>query len=759
MSNAINLRMLESGVALVTIDLPGSEFNFLSESVMNELNAICDQIERNSACKGVIVVSGKESNFGAGANVKEIQALQTEPAIKIYEATKLGKSLFARFEKLNSIAAIHGLSLGGFTELAMACKYRIATNDPKTQIGVPEVQLGFIPGWGGTVRLPRLIGLTAALMPEKLPNGMKIPFGWGGLTSGANAEAGKAWRIGLVDEIVERDELVARAEAILLSAKPKRYVFGAKARMLRSMLDGTALGRMLVGKMALSGVYAATKGKYPAPPEALKVAILSAQGGDRDAAFEAESQAFARLATTQVSRNLVGIFFAQTESKKMPEGVKPEIEVKVVGVLGAGVMGAGIAQLLAYKGYQVILKDVDQAALDKGMDTIRALFGELVSRKKLSQTEADVMLSAIKPTLNYADMSECDLIIEAVVEKLAVKKIVRAELEKVIKKPFIFATNTSSLSVSEMTHELKDNGGAVKAEAARHPENVVGIHYFNPVHKMSLVEIVRGATTSNTTLAAAKGLALKQGKTTVTTADKPGFAVNRDLSGYMREAIIMAEQGVPIEDIEKAALNFGMKMGPFTLLDEVGLDIAGHVIHTLHGALGDRMSPPAILKTIEGLKLLGRKGKKGIYLYDEKGERRFVTEKVKAKGLMGKLPFTAKKRKRYLLNPDVVNAITAPVNKKTEGEIQDRLFLPMVAEGARCIEEKVVDSASQFDLAMIFGTGFPPFVGGPLRWADTMGAALVYQKLSYLSRVAGENYAPCALLKEMAETGARFYND
>lgn len=721
MNKAVTLKMLDSGVARLTIDLPDSKMNLLSESVLKELSDALDTIEGDSSVKGVIIVSGKEDNFGAGANVEEIQALQSRPAIEIYQASEMGKQLFARIEKLNSVAAINGISLGGFTELALACRYRIATADRKTKIGVPEVQLGFLPGWGGTVRLPRLIGLMPAFDL---------------ISTGKQVDAHKAWRLGLVDETVANEELLERAESLLLSGKPKRYRPRFKEKLVRCLrerlLEGTSLGRKVFASMAKKGIYAATRGKYPAPGEALKVCLLSLSGS-RDKAFEAESQAFARLAATDVSRNLVGVFFAQTESKKAPAGVKPTIKVKTVGVIGAGVMGAGIAQAAAYSGYRVVLKDIDQGALDKGMETIRGLFEGLVAKRKLSRAEADAMLSAVKPTLSYDDMKDCDLVIEAVVEVMKVKKIVRSDLEKAITKPFIFATNTSSLSVSEM------------AEGARHSDMVVGIHFFNPVHKMPLVEIVRGATTSDETLAAAQGFALKLGKTTVTTGDAPGFVVNRILTPYMREAIVMLEEGVPLEDIEKAAQQFGMRMGPFTLLDEVGLDIAGHVINTLHNAFGERLAPPAILTELQEHKLLGKKGGKGFYLYDAKGKRKSVME--------GKM---FRKKKRYIVNPDVLNAVKAPVRKKTLGEIQDRLFLAMVAEAARCLQEGVVTDASQLDLSMIFGTGFPPFLGGVLRYADSMGLELACQKLSYLSQVAGENYAPCDLLRQKAAENGCF---
>lgn len=726
MSKALKLTKLDSGVVQITIDLPGSKMNLLSGSVLFELNELIDQIEADSSVKGVILVSGKEDNFGAGANVEEIQALQSQPAEKIYEAVEFGKEVFARLEKLNSIAAINGISLGGFTELGLACRFRIATDAKATMIGLPEVQLGFLPGWGGTVRLPRLIGLHQA-----------FPL----ISTGKNVNAKKAWRLGMIDEVVSRENLLARAEAILLSGKPRRAKQSAKEQAMRMFFEG--IGRGLFVSGAKKAVFAATRGKMPAPVAALKVCVKAITGSAEDA-YKAESLAFAELATTDVSRNLVSIFFGQTESKKLPQGAEPAVDVKTVGVLGAGVMGAGIAQSSAYKGFKVVLKDIDQEALDKGMATIRGLFSELVKRRKLSQAEADELYGNITPTLDYADMSECDMVIEAVAEVMKVKKIVRGELDKVIQKPYVFASNTSSLSIGEMAEPLGDD-----IPAAKYPELVVGLHFFNPVHLMPLVEVVRGSTSSDAALACAQKFALKLGKTTVPTNDAPGFVVNRILAPYMREAIVMAQEGVPMADIEKAAKNFGIKMGPFTLLDEVGLDIAGHVIDTLEGALGDRMSPPDILADLKALDLLGKKGGRGFYLYDSKGKRVSVKE--------GK---AFRKKKRYVLNPDVEAAIAkrSPKNKKTQEDIQDRLFFAMVAEAARCVEENVIEEPALLDIAMIFGTGFPPHLGGVLRWADSMGTSFVCQKLEWMSQVAGSNYEPCELLKQKAKTNEPFIN-
>lgn len=719
---AVTMNMLNSGVALVTLDLPDSKYNLLSERVLRDLIAVLDQAASDKAVKGMVIHSGKPDNFVFGANIEEIQAVQNQTAKAAYDASEVGKQIFEKIEKMpfRVVVAINGVCLGGGTEMALACHYRIASNHPKTAIGVPEVKLGFIPGWGGTVRLTRLIGLPSAVLPPLpfLPRGI----GWGGLLTGATADPAKAWRLGLVDETVEEASLLERAEQIALTGKVKRYVKPFKVRTVENFLTNTAAGRALVFKAAMAGVMKETRGKYPAPVEALKVAVKSVGNkADRKGAMEAESRAFGRLAVSPVSKNLVNIFFAQTESKKARNNAAPAVKIKKVGVIGAGVMGAGIAQAAAYAGYQVVLKDIKQEALDAGMATVKGLFDTLADKKKLSRTEATQKYAAVKGTLDYADLSDCDMVIEAVVEVMKVKKIVLGDLEKVIKKPFIYATNTSSLSITEM------------AEGARNPELVVGVHFFNPVHKMPLVEIIFGGTTSDGAAAAAQEFALKLGKTTVFCLDRPGFIVNAILTPYLLEAVRLLEQGVAAEDIEKTMQSFGMPMGPLTLLDEVGLDVAGHVARVLYTAFGDRLNPPDLLKKVDEAKLVGKKGGAGIYAYAE--------------------------GKRAGINPTVASWITAQAVKKQRGEIQDRLALAMVNEAARVLESGIVADPRTLDLAMIFGTGFPPFLGGPLRYADSLGIKVVHQKLEMLSRVAGENYAPCQLIKDMAARGQSFYQD
>jgi len=694
-------------VALISFDVPDSKVNVFSEQMLVELKEVLDRIVKDPGMKGVIFTSAKSDNFIAGADIKTIKSLQNDSPSKSYLASQFGKEIFDKIAALPipTVAAVHGKCLGGGTEFILACRYRIASNAPATTIGAPEVKLGFIPGWAGTVRLPKLIGLQSALAL---------------ILRGNEIDGKKAWRLNLVDECVDKEKLIDRAKEIILGKKARQHKQTFRNMLQRFLLEKNPFGRALIYKQAYKDVWRETKGKYPAHIEALKLVIKNFSR-PVDKAYEAESNIFAHLATSTVSRNLVDIWLAQTESKKPPAHTGAVPTIKTVGVLGAGIMGAGIAQAAAFAGYKVVLKDIEQKFVDQGIKKISRLFDNLVTRHKISDDQRNKMFTAIKGTVNYEDMQDCDLIIEAVLEDMKVKSEVLSLCEVTSKKQVIFATNTSSLSVNEL------------AKPSNHPDRVVGIHFFNPVHKMPLVEIVKGEKTSAETLAAAQAFALKLGKTTVITGDAPGFVVNRILTPYLREALILLEQGVPPELIERAATTFGMPMGPFTLLDEIGLDIGAKVMHVLHAAFGERLSPPSLLNQLASSKLLGRKGGEGIYDYDDKGRRR-------------------------QFNPDILAAIKAPPNKKYISEVQDRLFLIMLNEATRCLDENIITEPSQLDLALIYGIGFPPYRGGILRYADSVGIKIVHQKLAFLSTVAGENYAPTNTILEKVASDSNFYS-
>jgi len=740
MANSVQLNIRADNVAVITLDAPGQKLNLLSQAFMMEFAAAVKQVSENKDVRGLVIISGKD-DFVAGANLEEIKSFQNRTAIEAAEKAREGRVIFQQLADLpiRTVAAISGLCLGGGLELTLAAKVRIASTDRKTKLAFPEVKLGFLPGWGGNTRTPHLIGIQKSIEL---------------ITTGAEIDAKKAWRYGLVDETVEKDKLLERAVEIALGATPRRSKKILKQRAMDFLLEGNPVGRAVLKSQAVKLVKAKSKG-YLAPNEIVKQIFESVEKGVNEKTFDREALTAGALVSTPVSKNLLGIFFAVQESKKMPENLTPSIMVKKVGVIGAGAMGHGIAQSALFAGYDVVLLDVAQPALDKGVADIHALFDGLVKRGKFTKDEVDAKMAKLTPTLKYSDMADCDLVIEAVAEVMYVKKLVRHSLEEAISKPFIFATNTSSLSVGEMAkgyslteadiaaNEKQADPNRKKKEipAARHPDNVVGLHFFNPVHKMPLVEVVRGETTSEDAVAVGKSFAMKLGKTTVVTADSPGFVVNRILTPYMVETVRLLEAGVPAADIDKAMKAFGMPMGPLELMDEVGLDICAHVVNTMHGALGQRVAPPDILSVIKERQLLGKKGGKGIYLWDQPH---------------GKKVFD-KKTKKYLFNDEILSAVKAPKAPKHITEIQDRLALVMVNEAIRCLEEGIVSDPSQLDLAMIFGTGYPPFRGGVLRYADQEGLRVIEQKLTWLAEVASENYRPAKLLKQMVKDGANFY--
>ncbi len=772
---SVELTVLNTGVAVIKLDVKDSKVNLLSTDVMTELDATLDALRDMRNVTGLVIVSGKEDNFVAGANVKEIVTVQKQPSTVAFEATQRGKAVFAKLTKLpyRTVVAINGTCLGGGTELALWCTHRLGSNSAKTKMGLPEVGLGFIPGWGGTVRLPKLVGAQKAL--EMITAPLKA------------FEADKCWRMGLLDEIVPADRLLERAIEVARGASVKRFRKPLKARLIRAALEkkwtaavaltlvgllvggllglvggglvglctGSILGAALKGatwlglglglvggvagsrvrfglnalrKGATAAIMKETKGNMPAPPAALKV-VLAALTQPESVALTMESKAFAELCVGQVSQNMVRLFLSMQDAKKGSNDVAPSVKVKTVGVLGCGVMGSGIAQSAAFAGYKVVVREPFAKSMEKGRGAIKELFDKAVDAKKLSREDGDARFANITFTAEYADMADCDLVIEAIIEDVKLKQAALAELEKVIKKPFVFATNTSSLSVNEL------------ASTATRQDLYGGLHFFNPVHKMMLVEVVRAKNTSEGTIVALKAFAARLGKTVVVTSDSAGFAVNRILAPYLFEAIRLFENGVAGEDIEKAMTKFGMPMGPLALLDEVGLDICGKVLHQMNEALGARLAPPALIKVLDSLKLLGKKGGKGIYLYDESGKRKGfnpdVTEHIKkalkARGIEGK------------------------VERKVE-DIQDRLVLVMVNEAALALEKGVVEDPADLDLAMILGTGFAPFRGGVIRYADQTGLGNVLQKLESLEQVAGANYAPAKLLRDLAAAGKCFHS-
>ncbi len=704
--NALTLEVDAGGTAWLTFDRPDSRANILTSGVMQRLDALLGEVEAGAQAghiKALVITSAKPGMFIAGANIDEIAGI-TDPA-EGEAGSRRGQAVFSRLDRLQlfTVAAVDGVCLGGGTELILACDYRIATDAPATKIGLPEIQLGIIPGFGGTTRLPRLVGLTAAL-----------PL----ILTGKTVTASKAYRMGLVDERVHPAILRERVRALLAEVAAGRRP-QARKRPLLERITGSSLARGFVLSQARKQVLKETKGHYPAPLAALET-LTRTESLPLDRALKEEARTLGRLVVTPVSKNLIHVFRLMEAAKKPVTPASPR-DVAKVGVVGAGVMGGGIAQLLAYRGYAVRLKDIQSAALGHGLKTARELFDKVVKRGRLHRREAERMMAAISPTLDYSGFGTAELVIEAVVERMEVKKAVLRELEGQVTSGCVLTSNTSALSVTEMQGALE------------RPEDFCGMHFFNPVNRMPLVEIVRGEQTSDEAIATVWAVTRKLDKTPVLVQDGPGFLVNRILAPYMNEAGWLLVDGASVESIDRALVAFGMPMGPMRLLDEVGLDVAHHVSGILHQAFGARMAPAPALEKLPATKRLGRKGGLGFYTYEGSREKAPDASMYAALGL----PVTRR---------DIPREV-----------IQERCILVMINEAARVLEEGIVRGAGDVDLGLITGTGFPPFRGGLMRYADSLGAASVLEKLERYARDLGERFEPAPLVRARAAEGASFY--
>ena len=686
---------VDGGRAEVVFDNPGGKAVVLTTAVMTRLDELLGEIERRASSgeiRSVIFRSAKDGMFVAGVNVDEIAGV-TDPN-EAREKARLGQLLFRRVDKLPvpTIAAIDGTCLGGGTELALACTWRIASDRPETKIGLPEVRLGIIPGFGGTTRLPRLVGLPSALDM---------------ILTGKTLDARRAQKIGLIDERMHPAVLLPRARELAAEAatgrRPKREL-----SLQNRLMAGPA--RSLVLKKARDGVMKETRGAYPAPLKALEV-IDRGIGESVDRQLEIEADAVGPLITSDVSKNLIHVFHLMEDAKKAAPSATAA-DVDHVGVLGAGVMGGGIAQLLADKGIGVRLKDIAAPALGLGLRHARELFDKAVQRKRMQKRDAEMAMSRIAPTLEYSGFGSLDLVIEAVVERMDVKQKVLREVEGLVRDDCVLTSNTSSLSITTM-------GGAL----AR-PRNFAGMHFFNPVHRMPLVEVIRGEQSSDETVATVFELARRLGKTPIIVKDGPGFLVNRLLAPYLNEAGWLLTEGASIEQVDRVMLEFGMPMGPFRLLDEVGLDVARHAAETMYEAFGERFRSSPGLAALANVKRLGKKGDSGFYRY-EGGRGAGVDETIYAE-LGDAIP-----RERRQMPDDV---------------IRDRLLYVMVNEAARTLEDGIVRGAGDVDLGMITGTGFPPFRGGLLKWADTVGVERIREQLARWATESGPRFAPAPSL-------------
>ncbi len=728
------LETRRDGLAFLIFDRPHDKVNLLSAPVVAVLEILVDQAARDKDVRGMVVMSAKPASFIAGADVNEIGALGSIQDAE--NASRKGHRLFDAIEALPFpvVAVINGTCLGGGTELALACHFRIAADDPRVEIGLPEVRLGIIPGWGGTQRLPRLTGIAHALDL---------------ILTGRSVDARKALKMGLVDQIAPAESLLEAAERLVVDAaegrrRPRPHAGDSPL----ARLNPIRLARVaLTAQVARAGLRRrVNETHYPAPYRALEAVVHGLRHG-MDAGLRREAELLGPLAAGRTSKNLVSIFLMQRAARRDPGVDDPSVrprEVRATAVIGAGVMGGGIAQSLARSGIPVRLKDIDPLALARGMRAAHDLFRSEMNKGRLTRRECDQKLALIQPTLEHTGMRRCDVVIEAVVESMAIKHLVLREVEAVVPDGFVMATNTSSLPIDAI------------AAPARRPENVVGLHFFNPVHKMPLVEVIRGPRTSPETVATAVALAKRIGKTPVVVGDAPGFLVNRILMTYLGEALLMIEEGAMIDEIDRTLLDFGMPMGPLALLDQIGIDVACHVAGVLSEAFRDRAPRSTALLILKDKGWLGRKSGRGFYIHPGggNGDGRDGAEG----GRSGRRGARRSEGAPRAVNEAVYGLISArPRHHEDPGPTETRLVLPMINEAARCLEAGIVAHPSPVDLAMVLGTGFPPFRGGLLRHADTLGLTAVVQGLEALAGRYGTRFLAARLLLEMAREGRGFY--
>ncbi len=716
MSIQESIKVISQGeVGIVEFDLVGEKVNKFSTPVMMRLKEVVEELAKSNF-KAVIFKSAKPKIFIAGADIEEIKNMTTRD--QYLAAVKGGQEIMNMVEDLPmpTIAAIHGACMGGGCEFVLSCDYRIASEDPSTKIGLPEIQLGILPGFGGTQRMPRVIGLQAALDI---------------ILAGKSVNAKKALKIGLVDRMVHPSLLEAQAmkwaRDLVRQGSPKRRKQFQAQGLVNKVLE-SPIGRGIVFKKAREGVMKATKGHYPAPLQALDVIQKTYGSSDRAHGMSIEREGFANLGVTSESKSLIHVYYL-TEMVKKQNGVtgvavKPR-EVRAMGILGAGTMGGGVAYVAADKGVAVRMKDLNPEALGKGLKHASDLWSKLVKRKSIDKYQFQQKMDLVSVSTDYSGFKNLDVVVEAIVEDMGIKQKVIGECAGEMRPDGIIVTNTSSLSVTEMS------------KGHPRPEYFAGMHFFNPVHKMPLVEVIRGEKTSDETIATIFELTKKIGKMPVVVKDGPGFLVNRLLLPYMAEAAFLLQEGMSIEVVDKAYVReFGMPMGPFELMDEVGLDVCLKVLKIFQKAFGDRIEIPSLMDSLGKTGRLGKKNGKGFYIYDETGKRGAVDETVY--GALG---------------------LSTPSNPYEAKECIERGVFAMVNEcSLALIEDHIVETPHEVDLAMIMGTGFPPFRGGLLKHADAVGAKYIADQLAmYSSSRKANRLKPAAPLMEMAKTNKKFY--
>lgn len=722
---------VEDQVAFITFDIEGESVNTLSPQISGEFEKLMTRAASDANAKAIVIISGKKDSFIAGAKVDFLQTITL--ASEAQALSRQGQVAFDRLDAFEKpvVAAIHGACLGGGLEWALACDYRLASDSPKTSLGLPEVQLGLLPGAGGTQRLPRLIGVQVALDL---------------ILSGKVFKAKKALKLGVVDEVVPPPILksVAKQRALELadgsltvdrsrgmSNVAKRRSFGDLFKGLTHQkawaefaLEDNPLGRKVLFDQAKKRLLKKTRGKYPAPEAALEVIKVGLEKG-MAAGLEAEAAAFGELVVSDVSRRLVEIFFATNALKKdngtQDPKVKPR-EVKKLAILGGGLMGAGVAYVTAAQMKTTVrIKDKDEGGVQRALAHVRGLLDERVKKKSITWRDADRTMSLVTATTDLTGFKSADIVVEAVFEDLKLKQQMLKDIEALGARDAIFASNTSSIPIAKI------------AQASSHPQTVIGMHYFSPVNKMPLLEVITHPGTADWVTATCVEIGKRQGKTVIVVNDGVGFYTSRILAPYLNEAAFLLAEGADIADLDQALVEFGFPVGPVTLLDEVGIDVGAKVAKIMHAAFGERMAAPPGTEALVADGRFGRKAKKGFYLYGD-GKKKEVDDSV-----YSLLPHGGA-RKRF-----------------DRFTMSERCVLQFVNEAIRCWGERVLRSPRDGDIGAIFGLGFPPFLGGPFRYVESQGLGKILERTEHYEEHLGKRFEPAPALIEAVKAGKKFY--
>ncbi|MCC4307964.1 fatty acid oxidation complex subunit alpha FadB [Alcanivorax marinus] len=709
--NAVSVELLDDGIAELKFDLQGESVNKFNRATLEDLSKATEALKGNDQVKGIVVTSGKKV-FIVGADITEFTEMFANDEAEIAKWSRQANDIFNAFEDLDvpKVAAINGFALGGGLEMCLACEFRVMGE--AAQVGFPEVKLGIYPGFGGTVRTPRIIGVDNAVE-------------W--IATGGQNKADKALKVGIVDAVVKAGDERDAAIDLVKQCLAGKIDFRAKRQEKLDPLPMPPMEQMMAFQTGQAMVQQQAGKNYPAPVEAVK-SMQKAAGMQRDDALDVESKGFAKLAKTQQATAMVGLFLADQQVKRVNgKTAKASREVKHAAVLGAGIMGGGIAFQSALKGTPIVMKDINDKALDLGMNEASKLLSKRVSKDKMDAAKMGKVLSSIRPTLSYEDFKDIDVIVEAVVENPKIKQSVLAETEGKVDGA-IMASNTSTISINRL------------AEALKKPENFAGMHFFNPVHMMPLVEVIRGEKTSDETVATLVNYAQKMGKNPVVVNDCPGFLVNRVLFPYFAGFGMLVRDGADFQQVDKVMQKFGWPMGPAYLLDVVGIDTGVHAAEVMAEGFPDRMKhdfkdPTEIMFENERY---GQKNGIGFYKYEEdkKGKPKKVVDE-----------------KTYeLIKP----AVTSEPKDYDADEIIARMMIPMCTETVRCLEDNIVGSPAEADMAMIYGIGFPPFRGGPLRYIDSIGTQAFVELCDKYAHLGALYEAP-QMLKDKAAKGESFF--